>query len=642
MIIATAGHVDHGKTSLVRALTGIDTDRLPEEKARGLTIDLGFAYLPDADGHVVGFVDVPGHERFVRNMLAGVCGIDMALLVVAADDGPMPQTLEHLRILDLLGVSRLLPVITKIDRVDASTARETAERLRDLVRATHFIAEPAHLVSSLTGEGIAGLRDWLRAESRSQVKRRVEGRRFRMAIDRAFSVSGSGLVVTGTVLGGEVQAGAVVAISPGGMQARVRTLQLDGKPLECARAGDRCALNLTGPKVSVDTVERGHWLVDLEANRATSRIDALLTLPWAKPPRTGTWTPVQMHLGAASTSARFLAREGKCDPGNRILVTIVLDRPVNAVHGERFIVRDPSASTTLGGGVILDPFPSDARRNTAERMAIATALAQDCADDAIRELASIETRGIDLGWFESAFNVSPAEANRIYERSGISVLGNVRRIGVSVEREQECDAAIIAALERARSLDPASDGITLHGIRQAIGTHLADDAVEFLARRLARAGLTEIVAERIRLAGHVAGFGVHEEEVWSRIHGELERDTPLPPRARDIAATLGVPEAAVSDLLHRKSARGACVKVTDHRFLLPATIARLARMVEDVAREAPGAEFTAADFRDRCGANRRLSIRVLEYFDRVGYTRRRGDNRFIVQPIEHCVPGLAA
>ncbi|HEY0338227.1 MAG TPA: selenocysteine-specific translation elongation factor, partial [Burkholderiales bacterium] len=259
MIVATAGHIDHGKTLLVKTLTGVDTDRLPEEKARGISIDLGFAYLPLPDGKLIGFVDVPGHERFVRNMLAGVGGIDFALLVVAADDGVMPQTIEHLHILDLLHVKRAAAVITKSDRVEDSRVREVQQQVAALLQSTALAGAPVSAVSAVTGLGMDALRALLDAEAARPSTRDSQGQYFRYAIDRAFTVAGSGTIVTGTVFSGSVKSGDRLTVSPAGLDVRVRGIQIHGKPAERASAGERCALNLTGAEL--DSVRRGDWVL---------------------------------------------------------------------------------------------------------------------------------------------------------------------------------------------------------------------------------------------------------------------------------------------------------------------------------------------------------------------------------------------
>ncbi|HXF66827.1 MAG TPA: selenocysteine-specific translation elongation factor, partial [Burkholderiales bacterium] len=368
MIVATAGHIDHGKTTLVKALTGVDTDRLPEEKARGISIDLGFAYLPLESGEVIGFVDVPGHERFIRNMLAGVCGIDFALLVVAADDGVMPQTVEHLHILDLLGVRRGLAVLTKSDRVPPERLAQVRVEVAELLATTRLAGIPVLATSAVTGAGVEELRRALVEAAAQQARRSAEGQYFRLAIDRAFIIAGSGTVVTGTVFNGSVAPGDRLVISPRGTPVRVRALQIRGEPASRAQAGQRCALNLSG--ADLETVARGDWVLAEPIHAPTQRLDARVTVLAAETRALRHWTPLHVHLATADVTARIAIPGGaEIAPGASALVQLVLEKPIGALNGDRFILRDQSARRTLGGGVVLDPFARAARRAPEARRA---------------------------------------------------------------------------------------------------------------------------------------------------------------------------------------------------------------------------------------------------------------------------------
>ena len=356
MIIALAGHVDHGKTALIRALTGIETDRLPEEQKRGMTIDLGFAYLHSAEAPSIGFVDVPGHERFLANMLAGVLGIDSVLLVVAANDGIMPQTREHLAILSLTGVRDISAVITKIDAVDAARVEEVAGDVAALLEGAGCPGAAVYRVSSLTGAGIAGLRGDLLARARNRRARVVDGG-FRMAIDRRFTLQGIGLVVTGTVIAGQVGVGETLTLSPPRFAARVRAMHVQDRPAEVARAGDRCALAISGPRIEAARVRRGHWLVAPELHAPTATVDLHLRIAEGQRVRHG--RSVQFHAGAGHVSARGLVLAGgDMAAGDEGFVRAVLAQPAVALHGDRVALRDEASGRVLAGGVVVDPFPS--------------------------------------------------------------------------------------------------------------------------------------------------------------------------------------------------------------------------------------------------------------------------------------------
>jgi selenocysteine-specific elongation factor len=365
MIIGTAGHIDHGKTALVRALTGVEGDRLKEEKARGITIDLGFAYLRTAQGRTLGFIDVPGHERFVRTMVAGASGIDFAMLTVAANDGIEPQTLEHLSIIDLLGISNGIIVVTKSDlATDGQQARVSAE-IRTALSGTTLEKADIVFVSAVSGEGIDDLRQRLVDAARKIGRRSPEGR-FRLAVDRAFILQGTGLVLTGTVLSGGINVGDDVCVSPSGLMARVRSIHAQNSPAESGGAGDRCALNLAGPEISKDSIHRGDVVLDPEIHAPTERIDAIVrVLPHEKKPL-GQWSPVRLHHAACEIGAHVALLDDKpIVPGATAEAQFVLDRPIAAAVPDRFIIRDVSGRRTIGGGTFIDLRPrqgNDARR----------------------------------------------------------------------------------------------------------------------------------------------------------------------------------------------------------------------------------------------------------------------------------------
>jgi selenocysteine-specific elongation factor len=645
MIVATAGHIDHGKTLLVKALSGVDTDRLPEEKSRGISIDLGFAYLPVPGAGLLGFVDVPGHERFVRNMLAGVCGIDLALLVVAADDGVMPQTIEHLQILDLLQVPRALVAINKIDRVAESRVVEVSEAVRRLLQQTALRGADVFPVSAATGKGVDALRSRLFEEGRRLQARESAGRRFRYAIDRVFSISGSGTVVTGTVFNGTVKVGDRLLISPSGLPVRVRGLQVHGAAAEQVQAGNRCALNLAGEKLDKEAVRRGDWVLDEAIHRPTRRIDARVKVLSSESSALAHWTPVHFHLGTEAVTARIAVRRGESvPPGESRVVQIIFDRPIACLHGDRFILRDQSAMRTLGGGSVVDPFAPAIRRNSAARQKTVAAMAADTPEEALRALAADAAEGIDVDAFEAAFNLEAAAAADLYAKLGVVVFGRSERLAIPASRRDALCRAIVEDVQRLHREDPKALGVELAALPQRLGVRLPEWLLSQLARELGQAGKVEIAGTRVRRPGHDATSNPEDEKLWQRILPALQKDAPLPPSIKELAEQLRLPDKAISDLLHRKSRSGEPIKVMADRFLLRSTVQRLAQTAESTARSKPNGQFTAADYRDSCGASRKLSIEVLEYFDRIGFTQRIGDVRRIRRPLEQALaaaPGQA-
>ncbi len=336
MIVATAGHVDHGKTTLVKALTGTDTDRLAEEKRRGMSIDLGFAYADFGSASPIGFVDVPGHERFVRNMLAGVAAVDFALLVVAADDGPMPQTREHLAILDLLGIAQGAVAITKIDRVSAERLAEVRAEVTALLATSALRGAPMFPIAAPSGEGLTALREHLMAADRAWTGRSSQGN-FRLAVDRCFTIDGAGLVVTGAVFSGTAHLGDHLLISPQGTPVRVRSIHAQNQTAVLASAGQRCALNLVGADLKRHEVHRGDWMVAPMAHAPTARLDVRLGVLGSESRALAHWTPVHLHIGASALSARVATLgDRSIGPGSTGLAQLVLDQPIQRRAGRSF------------------------------------------------------------------------------------------------------------------------------------------------------------------------------------------------------------------------------------------------------------------------------------------------------------------
>jgi selenocysteine-specific elongation factor len=626
MIVATAGHIDHGKTLLVRTLTGVDTDRLPEEKARGISIDLGFAYWPLPSGAVIGFVDVPGHERFIRNMLAGVCGIDFALLVVAADDGVMPQTVEHLNILDLLDIRHGIVVITKVDRVAPERVAEVTAAVKSLVAGTHLDGSAVVSVSAVTGAGIEELRHALIAAADAESARSAEGQYFRLAIDRAFTIAGSGTVVTGTVFNGAVVPGDRLVVSPKGTPVRVRGIQMRGAAAERAQAGQRCALNLTG--ADLETVARGDWVLHEAIHAPTRRIDARIAVLAAEEHALEHWTPVHLHLATADVTARVsIARSGAIAPGTSEIAQLTLDKPVGALHGDRFILRDQSARRTVGGGVIIDPFARAGRRAAAARKSELAALASGPPETVLSELMKCQAQGIDLARFERVFNLKPERAGTLYAGAGIMALGKEARIGIPSAAHDELRARIPEAVREFHSKQPQAVGMELSHLREQLAPGLPLEIFQVLARGLADERRLQINGSVVRLPGHDATANPEDEKMWQALQPALQAGGANPPVVPELAQKLKLKEPALKDFLHRKSRTGEVMRVKPDRFYLRSTVASLAATAQALARKNPGGTFTAAQYRDAIGVGRGLAIEILEFLDSQAITQRVGDAR---------------
>ena len=615
MIVATAGHVDHGKTSLVKALTGIDADRLPEEKRRGMTIDLGFAYLPLAST-VVGFVDVPGHERFVHNMLCGVPGIDLALLVVAADDGPMPQTREHLAILDLLGVSRGVVALTKIDRVPPEQVSEVAAGIGELLAITSLAGAPLFPVSSVSGAGVEALKRHLEIAARDTALRGTRGN-FRMSVDRCFSIAGAGLVVTGTAISGEIALGDEVCARLAGSNARVRSIHAHNAAAKTGRAGQRLALNLAGVE-GRKPIARGDWIVRGDVPAPVRRIDARLRVVDAQP--LAHWTPVHVHLGAADVLGRVALLDAKeIAPGETARVQLVLDQAIGALRGDRFVVRDQAARRTLGGGAVIDVYPPARGRAKPARLAWLAAMELDDDAAALRALLALAPAGVDLARFAANRNLRGADY-----QAGVPmrIAGG---LGFAPQAWSELKTDALKELAAWHASAPQSAGLPRQKL--VASRRLPPGAQAALVDELVAGGAVVREALGLRLAGHRAKFSGADAGTWDAALGLLEKDALRPPSLAALAAALKIDVKQLDGVLSQAARQGLVVRVSKTRFFLPAAL----RGFEETARAAAqaGGAITAAAFRDRSGIGRNAAIEVLEYFDRIKFTRRVGDTHVL-------------
>ncbi len=625
MIIATAGHIDHGKTTLVKALTGVDTDRLPEEKARGISIDIGFAYWKTNDA-LIGFVDVPGHERFIRNMLAGVSGIDYVMLIVAADDGVMPQTIEHLNIVNLLNVSRGVAVITKCDRVAPERVAEVVAGVKTLLADTRLATIPVMPASAISGDGIEALRNELSTAAKAHQQREHAGRHFRYTVDRVFTKAGSGTVVTGTVVTGSVAVGDHLMLSPGGIGVRVRGMQKQGGAAQGAAAGERCAINLSG--VELAQVSRGDWLVAPAVHAPTKRIDVRLQVLAGEAQPLKHWTPVHVHLGTADVTARVSIRRGAVvAAGESALAQLILDQPLAALHGDRFIVRDQSATRTIGGGTIVDPFAPATRRHTPARVAQLAALEHDDPAAALAALLAGSPGGVDLAQFERTFNLKPERVDALVRAIDTAIVGKEQRVALPKQNVETIKQKVIEALTRFHRDSPQAVGADIEVLRKAHAPAFAAETFTALLRGLADEKKLEVAGSHTRLPQHVATDNPADQKMWEAVKPVMEAAGFNVPPLRDLAPLTQLKDVILKDFLHRKAKTNEVIRVTPERFYPRATLAQLAACAADVAQNAPGNQFTAAQYRDRTGVGRGLAIEILECLDRLGITQRIGDLR---------------
>ncbi|WP_440974862.1 selenocysteine-specific translation elongation factor [Pseudomonas koreensis] len=626
MIVGTAGHIDHGKTSLLQVLTGQTGDRRPQERERGMTIDLGYLYAElQLGAGLTGFIDVPGHEKFTHNMLAGAQGIDLVLLVVAADDGVMPQTREHLAIVELLGIPRALVAITKCDRVEAGRVEEVQRQVLDLLEAGPFAEAPIVPVSSVTGYGVDELRQSL-LHTQGEVHERSREGGFRLAIDRAFSVAGAGIVVTGTALSGVVSVEDRLVLGPLGKTVRVRGLHAQNQPAEQACAGQRVALNISGDRLTLEQIHRGQWLLAEWLHAPTQRVDIdFQLLPGER--TFEHFHPVHMHLGTQDVIARVALLEGpRLSPGERMYAQLLINAPVHAVKGDRLILRDSSAQRTLGGGQVLDPFAPARQRRSPERLAQLQALAgHDSLEQVLPVLLDHCAGGLDPQQLERQFNRPradwslPANVRLIDTRQG-PVLFNVQRWG-------QLKFTLLEQLAKLHELEPDQMGPDRDRLRRFSGLALERSTFTSLLDELRAAGSINASGPWLHLPDHQVRLNAEDQTLWQQMQPLFEQAGFDPPWVRDVAKTLGVDDAVVRLLLRKLARLGLMHQIVRDLFLTDVQLRRMAGVLLQLEQENPPIQVTT--FRDALGLGRKRCIQYLEYFDRLGLTRRIGESRVI-------------
>ncbi|HEY3279768.1 MAG TPA: selenocysteine-specific translation elongation factor [Gemmatimonadales bacterium] len=633
-VVGTAGHIDHGKTALVKALTGVDTDRWEEEKRRGITIDLGFAPLPLAGGVQASVVDVPGHEGFVKNMLAGATGIDVALLVIAADEGIMPQTEEHLAIVELLGVRRGIPVLTKRDLVDAEWLALVQSEVAERLKASRVRWEPPLAVSALTGDGLDELRAALGGVARDLTERSSDDL-FRLPIDRVFAVAGAGTVVTGSTWSGSVAVGDAVRLLPLDREARVRSIEVHGQAADRAVPGRRTALALVG--VDKAELERGHVAVTGSAWRVTTTLDvALELLPPGHSPSTAPPLPtsparrpllartrVRVHLGTAEVLGR-VAQVRSIAPGEAGVARLMLERPLVARGGDRFVLRSFSPVTTIGGGVVLDPFPPKRPRVSQRGLTADTAP----ADRLTRLVEEAGLGGVRTGDVGVRLGILPGEVSGVIDAAGKGVLRSADVLVARRMLSEEVDrlAGVVVAHHQAHPLDP---GLSLQALRTAVVGVVGDSVLELLVQHGVRKQVFELAegGSVVRRPGWKAALDAHAGDAGARLARRLADARWQVPTVAELQREF--PGLAVPALLAHLAREGGVEQVDQERYAAKVALEEFRRALEETLRAV--GQATPATLRDRFGLTRKYLIPLLEWADRRGITRRQGDTRVLAR-----------
>jgi len=630
LILGTAGHIDHGKTSLVKSLTGTDTDRLKEEKARGITIELGFAHLELPGGVRFGVVDVPGHERFVRTMVAGVGGMDLVLLVIAADEGIMPQTREHLEICTLLGVKRGMVVLTKKDLVEPDWLDLVTEEVREYLAGSFLAAAPIVAVSSRSGDGIEQLKTEL-ARLAGEIDQKKSDAPFRLPVDRVFTVTGFGTVVTGTLLSGGISVGEEVELLPSGLACRVRGVQSFGAKVDRGSAGERLAVNLQG--VDHDEVERGDVVVPKGLYRPTSAVDVRLNYLGSAPKELKHRGTVRLHSATYEVPAKvILFDRDALKPGESAYLQLRLARPVLLLPGDPFVVRTYSPQATLGGGTVLDPAPPRRRRRSAEALELLAAAESGADQDRIRLMV------------ESSL------------LSGLSVLEMVNRSGMSGKRIEAALAPLLSAgavlqvvkepriflardafsalkqmlseeLRGYLEQNPMQEGIGKEELKSRIPRRSDPRFFGPLLASMEKEGVALSDRDIVRLPGRKAGVTVDQVALQSMLEEALKKGWGEPPTVKELCEALGCTEKQLLDHANLLCREGRAAKVKGDVFYAPAALAEIREKLIGYLKEKQ--EITPAEFRDLTGLSRKFMIPLLESFDQEKLTIRLGDKRVL-------------
>ncbi len=609
MIVGTAGHIDHGKTTLVRALTGVDTDRLPEEKRRGITIELGFAPLRLDGIGTVGVVDVPGHEAFVRTMLAGAAGVDVGLLVIAADDGVRPQTREHLAILQLLGVRGGVIALTKCDLVEDDWIALVEDDVRGLVSGTAFAGAPIVRVSPGDESALAAVREGLAAALRASADRDPD-EPFRLPVDRVFSIRGTGTVVTGTAWSGSLLPDAEVRILPSGRVARVRGVQMHGAPAERALPGQRTAIALGG--TDLGEVHRGDVIVRHPAWEPSLVLRADVALLADAPVELGPRTAVRLHLGTADVGARLVGRGGALAPGEARPVRVVLDAPVVARAGDRFVLRLPSPLATIGGGTVTDP-------HATRRSRPFPALGLDPAARLSLLLDEAGARGLPKASLLVRVAGSAAEmADAVVGADAVDVAGSDRLL--SRATWEEAWGRMIAFIDDFHAAQPLASGVSRQELRTRV--RLPTEFADALVAQGVANGTIETDGAVVRRRGWTPALTPVQDTALAGMQDRLSAAGWEPPSLTELVADFG-PQTA--DLLRVAASRGDVVQIDANRYYAAVHLNQiLGKLTEHFAEES---EVAPTEVRELLGLSRKYVIPLLEHCDRVGLTRRRGDGR---------------
>src|ERR1700704_4006712 len=629
VIVGTAGHIDHGKSSLVEALTGTDPDRLAEEKRRGITIDLGFAFLEDG-GIRFGFIDVPGHERFVTNMLAGAAGVDLVLLVIAADESIKPQTREHFDICRLLGVKRGVVALTKSDMVDGETLELVRMEAEEFLRGSFLEKAALVPVSAKTGAGLGELKSAL-SEAAVNASAKDAARYFRLPIDRAFAMKGFGSVVTGTLISGSVGAGDEVELFPRREKLRVRGVQSGGKSVERATPGQRTAVNLAG--IEHTALKRGMVLAVPEKFRKTRRIDVRLQLlPSARKMKQG--ARVHFHAGTAETIAEvFFHGEKELPPGGRAVANLKLQDEILVLPGDRFIVRQFSPVVTIGGGAVLDPLARRPMLRDTGRAAVLETLERGDHDETLAAITERALLGLGqeeavarTGWTE---NEIQGALRKLQGTGRVRTVSSEPLVLVSGKWFEEVRRKIAEKVERFQKENPLLPGISREDLRASLGKRVRSETFRAAIEELAAEKKLDAQGELVKKAGSEIALLPEEAKAKEQIEAAFASAGLAVPSVKEVLAKLAVETRRAEKLLQILLREKNLVRVSPELIFHRQALAQLKEQLS-AYKKAKGDRITVPAFKELTGITRKYAIPLLEYLDREPVTRRMGEERVIL------------
>ncbi len=626
LILGTAGHIDHGKTALIKTLTGIDTDRLKEEKERGITIELGFAYLDLPSGERLGIIDVPGHEKFIKNMVSGSGGIDITALIVAADEGIMPQTIEHMNILKLLGIHLGLIVITKIDLVEPDFCDLVEEEITDFVKGTFLEGSPIVRVSSVTGHGIDELISVL-DDMVSKVEGRMTSGIFRLPVDRVFTMKGFGTVITGTLQSGGVKTGEEVEISPRGTVAKIRGIQIHGSKKDEALAGTRTAINLSG--IDKDRIMRGDVLISPGALEPSYMIDARFTYLSDAPKNLKNRVRVRLHIGTSEVESNvILLDKEEITPGEEAFVQIRLTEPVLALPGDRFVIRSLSPTYTIGGGEILRSHPKKHKRFKEETIKdFETLILGNLEDKAVVFLKDAGYFGVALSELGKRMAASDDETRKILDelvKDGIAVPIDKDRY-IDGESYGRLHTIVTKLTEDYHAKNPTGGGIPKEELLGKMPWGVVSKTLMKLIDDLVGDDKIVIIKDKIALKGHKVVLGKKDEEVLNSALELIGKAHLSPPSTQEISEALSFPDAEIKKLLAWASGDGKIIRVKENLYFDAKAIGEIKEKLISYLKE--NGEIDTQKMKEMTGATRKYTIPLLEYFDGEKVTIRIGDVR---------------